>query len=269
MSTTLHYQSDRLAFIVHSQGASLHALEWMGEPLLFPFDSETERLHWAAGAVLFPFPGRLAGNEMHTAQQTFQWPVNNADSASALHGLSPQWNFDLAYTAHGIRATYSYDGTLDYYPFPCEVQVDYSIEKDALVLEFSVKNTGHATLPFHWGWHPYWQLSDRWAFQGQLEQQMETNSLKQLLDPAPFVGLNWDTEVDRAFFVWGDVHLLDARFQLTQHYQSPAWVQLFRPAGKPWLAIEPMSGLGHSASPWLEVLPGEQRTEKVTISLEN
>lgn len=266
MSNELRFECDDFAFTVHAQGAALHALEMAENQWLFPFSSVEERLQWAAGAVLFPFPGRLQHNAMQSGGRTHQWPINNAETASALHGLSTSWHFDLQPTEQGVRACYNYNGEEAYFPYPCRVEVAYRWTSEAFILDFTVSNTGESDLPFHWGWHPYWNLHEPWSFEGNAVRQMNTNALKQLQEPGEFLGYHWEKEVDQAFEMTGDLTLSNGSAQLRQHYRNRPWVQLFRPAGKPWLAIEPMSGLGHEATPWIVVPSKEAHTERVILT---
>ena len=58
MADTLRMENEYGAFTVRSKGASLLALKIKGHELLHDFKHNAG--DWAAGAVLFPFPVRMA-----------------------------------------------------------------------------------------------------------------------------------------------------------------------------------------------------------------
>ena len=65
--------------------------------------------------------------------------------------------------------------------------------------------------------------------------------------------------MDGAFFM-EKVELGDVSIQ-----PLSAITQVFRPADAPFVAIEPITGLGHSDFPWRTVLPGEADEVVTTI----
>ena len=42
-------------------------------------------------------------------------------------------------------------------------------------------------------------------------------------------------------------------------------VQVYRPAKAPFIAVEPITGLGHEEFPWIEVPPGQYREIRTAI----
>jgi galactose mutarotase-like enzyme len=244
------------AFTVASRGASLLSLNIEGMDLLHDFGDHWR--HWASGAVMFPFPVRMAsGTMMEFEGVKYQWPVNDHPHRAALHGFTPWEEFELTQIAEGIQARWSYDGSKDYYPFPCLLTVRYTLDKNGLTLRCRVENMGDANLPFHLGWHPYFKTNTP-ALNPAPVHRLKKNKLSHPGEKIPFERFDWTEEVDGAFFMdsieFGDISI----------QPLSTITQVFRPGDAPFVAIEPITGLGHPDFPWRTVPPGEA-DEVVTI----
>ena len=87
---------------------------------------------------------------------------------------------------------------------------------------------------------------------------MKKNEVSHPGEKIPFEGFDWTQEVDGAFFM-DSIELGDISIQ-----PLSAITQVFRPADASFVAIEPITGLGHPEFPWRTALPGEAE-EVVTI----
>ena len=248
------------AFTVASRGASLLSLQIGGRELLHDFGDQWRQ--WASGAVMFPFPVRMAsGTVMAFEGAEYHWPINDEKHRATLHGFTPWEEFELTQIANGIQARWSYDGSRDYYPFPCLLTVRYTLDKNGLTLRCRVENMGDANLPFHLGWHPYFKTNAP-ALHPVPVHRLKKNELSHPRAKIPFEGFDWTEEVDGAFFM-DSIELGDVSIQ-----PLSAITQVFRPADAPFVAIEPITGLGHPDFPWRTVLPGEADEVMTTIRVE-
>ena len=241
---------------VASIGASLVQAELNGNELLHDFGDQWQQ--WAAGAVMFPFPVRMAsGTVMAFEGAEYYWPINDEKHRAALHGFTPWEEFELAQLPNGIKASWNYDGSKDYYPFPCRLTISYTLDEHGLTLSGRINNLGEANLPFHMGWHPYFKTNAP-ALHPVPTHRLKKNEVSHPGEKIPFEGFDWTEEVDGAFFM-DSIELRDIRIQ-----PLSAITQVFRPADAPFVAIEPITGLGHPDFPWRTVSPGEA-DEVVTI----
>ncbi len=254
------FQSFRNSFgsiTVASTGASLVQAELSGKELLHDFGEQWHQ--WAAGAVMFPFPVRMAlGTVMAFEGTEYHWPINDKKHRAALHGFTPWEEFELAQISNGIQAHWNYSGSKEYYPFPCRLTIRYTLDEHGLTLSGRVENLGKANLPFHMGWHPYFKIEDNPFLAPSPVHRLKKNELSHPGDKIPFEGFDWNEEVDGAFLM-DSIELRDISIQPLSDI-----TQVFRPADAPFVAIEPITGLGHPDFPWRTVPPGEA-DEVVTI----
>ncbi|MGB1551737.1 MAG: hypothetical protein ACPG86_02605 [Schleiferiaceae bacterium] len=241
---------------VASTGASLVQAELNDKELLHDFGDQWHQ--WAAGAVMFPFPVRMAsGTVMAFDAVEYHWPINDAKHRAALHGFTPWEEFELALQPDGIQASWNYDGSKEYYPFPCRLTIGYTLDEHGLNLSGRIENLGKSNLPFHIGWHPYFKTNAP-ALHPVPPHRLKKNELSHPGEKIPFEGFDWTEEVDGAFFM-DSIELGDVSIQ-----PLSAITQVFRPADASFVAIEPITGLGHPDFSWRTVLPGEA-DEVVTI----
>ncbi|MEY2962871.1 MAG: hypothetical protein RL754_132 [Bacteroidota bacterium] len=262
----IQFRNDKGSFVVDARGASLRALNIAGLDLLHGPDLLDPM--WNAGTVLFPFPVRLQGGvEFVYGGQTTVWPVNDERHRAALHGLSPEVNFELVQEDKGVRCRWHYDGALEYYPYACVLEVFYGLDRDGFSMTVRVENIGVETMPFHWGWHPYFKVGADFSLKELPTHRLGKNQFSHPMERIPFEGFDWGQEVDGAFLFLGSAVVL-VREDAVVRIESPGpWVQLFRPAGASFFAIEPMTGLGHMETPWEELAPKESSQYTVGISV--
>ena len=266
MAETLQFENEYGAFTVRSKGASLLALKMKGHELLHDFKDNAG--DWAAGAVLFPFPVRMAsGTIMEHNGKEFHWPINDEKHHAALHGFTVNQTFDITSNPEGICCRYMYDGHYEFYPFPCVLEIHYTLNAEGFLFKAIVRNRGTEPLPFHIGWHPYFKLVGNWELNPEPSARLAKNIFSHPGEKIPYAGHQWVDEVDGAFFYSNKPRIRNDEYTLEIKTPAPL-VQVFRPANAPFMAVEPITGLGHSDFPWLEVAPGQCREIRSTITLE-
>jgi len=82
----------------------------------------------------------------------------------------------------------------------------------------------------------------------------------------PYAGHQWTEEVDGAFYYSDNPRIRNDEYTLEIKKLAPI-VQIFRPANAPFIAVEPVTGLGHPDFPWIEVPPGQHREIRTAITL--
>ena len=265
MADTFRMENEYGAFTVGSKGASLLALKMKGHDLLHDFKQNAG--DWAAGAVLFPFPVRMAsGTIMAHNGQEFHWPINDEKHQAALHGLTVNQTFDVQLNSNGVCCRYKYDGHYEFYPFPCDLEIHYALGAEGFSFKAIVRNTGTQVLPFHIGWHPYFKVQRNWGLTPEPTVRLIKNEFSYPGEEIPYAGHEWAEEVDGAFFYSDNPRIRNDEYTLEIKKLSPI-VQIFRPANAPFIAVEPVTGLGHPDFPWIEVPPGQHREIRTAITL--
>ena len=265
MADTLRMENEYGAFTVRSKGASLLALKIKGHELLHDFKRNAG--DWAAGAVLFPFPVRMAsGTIMEHNGQEFHWPINDEKHQAALHGFTVNQTFDVQLNSNGVCCRYKYDGHYEFYPFPCDLEIHYALGAEGFSFKAIVRNTGTQVLPFHVGWHPYFKVQRNWGLTPEPTVRLIKNEFSYPGEEIPYAGHEWAEEVDGAFFYSDNPRIRNDEYTLEIKKLSPI-VQIFRPANAPFIAVEPVTGLGHPDFPWIEVPPGQHREIRTAITL--
>ena len=79
-------QHGDFAAVVTELGASLRELTWRGRPLVFGFGNDELPIGYQ-GAVLAPWPNRIADGRYEFAEQTQQLDLTEPGRLNALHGL--------------------------------------------------------------------------------------------------------------------------------------------------------------------------------------
>jgi aldose 1-epimerase len=150
-------------------GAVVSELVFRGTPVLdgYATPDHLEDAKWKKSGILFPFPNRLKDGKYEWQGKTYQFPINDPDTHSALHGLSREQAMTveaICTEEHlaSVTCRYLEKGTSAAYPFPFTLSVTYQIEEPAnFTLEMRFRNDGDTPIPVGFGWHPYFQLSEK------------------------------------------------------------------------------------------------------------
>jgi len=107
--------------------------------------------------ILFPSPGKLEGDD---------WSRGGERGSMKQHGFARDlpWDVTRVATDDVASATMtlsSNDRTRSMYPWDFVIAVKYSLRGATLRLDVSVKNTGAGAMPFGFGIHPYFLVTDK------------------------------------------------------------------------------------------------------------
>jgi len=147
----------------------------------YPIDAICDGAH---GAVLIPWPNRLADGRYRFDGTDYQVDVSEPDKRNAIHGLL-RWRGWRAAERNGTSVLmsarlYPTPG----YPFALDVTVGYALGADGLVVTTTTTNIGERPGPFGCGHHPYLSpgdgLIDACALQFDARTRILTDDERQL-----------------------------------------------------------------------------------------
>lgn len=150
---------DQLA-VVAAVGASLRVYRVGDRDVVLPY-SEEEIAPAFSGAILAPWPNRLADGLYGYAGGTYQVPITETDRLTALHGLLGFTPFTPAQepTDTAVTLTTTVVPT-NGYPWPLRVDVTYALGDDGLTVTTRATNLGRSTAPYGLGFHPWLSPGD-------------------------------------------------------------------------------------------------------------
>lgn len=220
--------------------------------------SPHEGYHYQS-SLLFPFPNRLSEGSFTFEGKTFQFPMNDFGRPNALHGLLHNQPFELIdQQENELDLICRYDGGLDYYPFPFQIELKYTLALGSLSIQVEITNTGSSLMPCAFGWHPYFNLPQ----EGQLGAlQLNNVSLVEVDDAmiptgksTPYRTLEQpvdisELELDSCFratemqdrYVTRLIYPDQSALEVWQDKSHP-FTQIYTPDDRKTIAIEPMTG---------------------------
>jgi aldose 1-epimerase len=141
-------------------GANLAGLWHDGSPVTV--DSPPDGLPpKSTGAVLLPWPNRIAGGRYSFDGVDYQLPLTEPAKLNASHGLVRfvRWS---ASQQDGSSVTLVHDLVPQTgYPFELRLEVSYRLAaEEGLRVQAAVTNTGRSVAPFGAGFHPYLDLAE-------------------------------------------------------------------------------------------------------------
>ncbi len=145
-------RSDAGRAVVTEIGAGLRAFEWHGVPYLETYDDKPPL---GSGAVLVPWPNRVAGARWMFKEQLQQLDVTEPDKGNAIHGLTRHQPWRAV-----VREASSITLATDIpeqpgWPVPLHTAITYSLDDRGLTIEHTIANVGDQPVPFGVGCHPY------------------------------------------------------------------------------------------------------------------
>jgi aldose 1-epimerase len=248
-------QHGDVAAVVTEVGAGLRELTWRGRPLVIGF-AQDEIPDAYQGAVLAPWPNRIADGRYRFDGQLHQLDLSEPERFNALHGLVnwAAWDVERAGIAEA-RLTHRLWPTPGY-PFLLDLAVDYRLTDDGLTFGLSAHNAGNTAAPYGGSFHPYLVAgsgdADSWTVQSPAGSYLTVDPNRLLprgiaplaefdfRDPTPLAGL----EIDHAFT---DIAFDDA---------GQASLSLIDDAG------DGVRMTWDRRCPWLQLcIPGKRRTD--------
>ncbi|WP_198009110.1 aldose 1-epimerase family protein [Saccharomonospora saliphila] len=140
--------------VVTQVGASLRVLEYAGRPLVRAFAEDEVRPVYS-GAVLAPWPNRIADGRYTVGGHEYQLPLTEPERATALHGLVAwqPWR-PVARSVSRVDLECLLWPTPGY-PFPLLLTTTYRLTGAGLEVRLAARNAGTAEAPYGCSIHPY------------------------------------------------------------------------------------------------------------------
>ncbi|AWE43298.1 aldose 1-epimerase family protein [Actinobaculum sp. 313] len=108
------------------------------------------------GAILAPWPNRLADGRYEFGGNEYQLPVTEPARRVANHGFVHDQIWAVTdRSADSVEFRFDIGGELEGYPFPLELRVRYLLDDEDLVVAFTATNCGEVAAPFGVGFHPW------------------------------------------------------------------------------------------------------------------
>lgn len=140
--------------VITEQGATVRQLRFRGRDLIVGFTVD-EPVPDYRGALVAPWPNRIAGGRYTYEGRQLQLPVNEPKRDAALHGLvcEQPWTLVLSEPS-GIRLRHAIRPSAGY-PFSVLLDVTYRVDDVGFHTGVSATNTGDHTAPYGICPHPY------------------------------------------------------------------------------------------------------------------
>lgn len=157
LATSLDGRTQRA--VINEIGACLRALEIDGVALVqdYPVELATPM---SAGAVLVPWPNRVAGATWELQGVAQHLPVTEPVNGHALHGLLSEVRYVVEeHTEHRLILGATIQAR-EGYPFDLATRVEYELGVDGLSVRHVLENVGAGDAPVAVGAHPYLRVGD-------------------------------------------------------------------------------------------------------------
>ena len=202
------------------------------------------------------------------------------DYPMSIHGFAclMPWNVVAHGTQDGAWVTLSIQEnalTRVFYPFEFDMQITYRLKGQTLFLEQQIENRGTEPLPFSFGYHPYFAISDvrNLCFEvtAELEQGLTEKQAR------PFQGVDFpyhDDETTRGYRnVTGPASFTDSvtghkvKVDFDHHFKN---LVLWSQCREGFVCVEPWNGWPGSLSGanHEQVTPGQSWQSLVSITVE-
>ena len=135
-------------------GAGIRSYAVGDRPVLESYDVAA-MCDGAHGAVLIPWPNRVAGGRYRFDDTEYQLDLSEPEKGNAIHGLLRwrPWRPTERSATHVHMATRMHP--VPGYPFALDVQVAYELRDEGLVVRTTATNVGDTACPYGCGHHPY------------------------------------------------------------------------------------------------------------------
>ena len=244
------------------------------------------------GAVLMPWPNRVADGEYDFGGETHQLALSEPAKRNALHGLVHWVPWTVAdHTADRAVLRYELAAQVGY-PWPLDLEVTYRLDDDGLTTTLTATNVGDAAAPYGTGLHPYLTVGrrvDECVLTLPADTWCEMDDRGHPSAAQPVAGTAYDFRAPRPI---GDL-VLDHPYggvaagattsladpdsgrevRLTVHEGLP-WVHVFTGDPLPWgvreaLAVEPTTAPPDAFRSGVDLVvlePGQTQTVSFTIA---
>lgn len=140
--------------VVATVGASLRSLAFEGRDLVVPFPADELRPVYR-GAMLAPWPNRVAGGRYEFDGSPHQLPITEVERGHALHGLVVWADFAAVESSDASVVLAASVPAQAGYPHQLTIRADYRLDAAGLRVTLTAENAGTSLAPVGLGSHPY------------------------------------------------------------------------------------------------------------------
>lgn len=231
-------------------GATLRSLTYGDRDLVVPFGPDEVRpLH--RGAVLAPWPNRIANGTYTFNTSTQQLPLTEPNRGNAIHGLVTWVRWEcVAQTDDSVTLRHRLVAQ-NGYPWELELRVTYRLASDGLHWSMRAENPGETIAPYGTAPHPYLRAGgselDSWELLLPAEEYLEVTADRLLPRGQTGVGGTGmdfrearpigDVEIDHAYTKLSGGPDGRAEVRLTDTADGTGVALLWDPHTCPWVQV--------------------------------
>ena len=247
--------NNKISASIDTLGAELIRLEKDNKNYIWTVD-ET---YWnKTSPILFPIVGRLKNDTYSTENKTYELPR---------HGFARNFEFQIVNQTESsvVFLLESNSETLKNYPFEFQLELEYKLVGNELIMKYSVENKLKATMPFSIGAHPAFVIENSFSdyslkfnqteefISYELDNEQFSNSFRKINSENGQINLNYSLfEKDALVFK----HLQSNKLTLLKKNEPVLSVQfegfpylgIWTKPNAPFLCIEPWCGLADNVN---------------------
>lgn len=160
--------NNKISASIDTLGAELIRLEKDNQNYIWTIDDT----YWnKTSPILFPIVGRLKNDSYKYDGNIYELPR---------HGFARNFEFQILNQTEKsvIFILESNSETLKNYPFEFQLQLEYLLEGNSLIMKYSVENKSEVSMPFSIGAHPAFAISNFSEYDLQFNQMEELISFE-------------------------------------------------------------------------------------------
>jgi aldose 1-epimerase len=126
------------------------------------------------GYTMAPWPNRLQDGKYQMAGTDYQTPKLDSQN-NANHGLLLDEKMEIvSHASDSLKLSYSF-GQDAHYPFAIDLELEFSLEENALVTRATATNNSTQAAPFAIGFHPYFLMGSKFTVSAGFTHQIATD----------------------------------------------------------------------------------------------
>lgn len=245
----------KISASINTIGAELIQLEKDNKNYIWTVD-ET---YWnKTSPILFPIVGRLKNDTYSIENKTYELPR---------HGFARNFEFQIVNQTESsvVFVLESNSETLKNYPFEFQLQLQYKLVGNELIMKYSVENKSKVSMPFSIGAHPAFTIEDSFSdyslkfnqteefISYELDNEQFSNSFRKINSENGQINLNYSLfEKDALVFK----HLQSNKLTLLKknepvfsvQFEGFPYLGIWTKPNAPFLCIEPWCGLADNVN---------------------
>ena len=259
-------------------GGQISHLVLGGVEVIPKFSGEDARAR-VFGYTLAPWPNRLQDGKYQVDGIDYQIPKLDSQN-NANHGLLLDEKMEvLSHDSDSLKLFYSF-GKDAHYPFAIDLEIEFSLEENALVTRATATNNSLNAAPFAIGFHPYFLMGSKFTVSAGFTHRVVTDDrmLPVSAKKVSRLDLNQDSPelatLDDCYYGSNEVLVTNSSgaFEI-RGLENINYFMIYRPPAQVFaqgsaLAIEPMSHLTNVFATDMasaQILPGESKSYSYEI----